>query len=259
MKKIYIFCYFFCFLATIAQAATVSHEIEVTIGAFNACNCNFSYALSPSNYQVSSSVQTAGFFNTLYPFKAEYSTTGKIKNDKLETSSYRYKSQSRFNKRSKELIYDDLGNPIYRISTKNEKEKKVKLEDTPNNKDTTDMQTVFAELIKQYNQLKFCDSRMEVFDGKRRFDVIFKDEGKEELNIKTASPFNGLATKCSMYIDKLNSDDDDLLWQLSSERPVYIWIMEDKQTQKPFVARILIQNTPLGRLEAITTQINIKE
>ncbi len=259
MKKIYILCCFFCFWTISAQAITINHELKIGIGAFDACRGKFSYSLTPSTYQVSSAIQTAGFFNSLYPFKAEYSTTGKIKKDKLETSSYSYKSQSRFNKRSKELIYDDNGTPIYRISTKNEKEKKVKLENSSNNKDTTDLQTVFAELIKQYNQLKFCDSRMEVFDGKRRFDVIFKDEGQEQLKPVSGSPFSGKATKCSMYIDKLKSEDDDLLWQLTSERPVYIWILQDISSQKPFVARILVQNTPLGKLEAITTKINIKE
>lgn len=259
MKKIYIFYCFFWGLITNAQATTVSHEFNVQLGAFNASRCNFTYSITTSNYEISSSVQTAGFFDTLYPFKAEYSTTGKIKENKLETSSYRYQSQSRFNKRHKELIYDKNGKPIYRISSKNEKTKKVELDNSTNNKDTTDLQTVFAKLIIQYNHLKFCDSRMQVFDGKRRFDVLFKDEGKEALPQTSASSFSGVATKCSMYIDKLNSDEDDLLWQLTSERPVYIWIMQDKQTSKPFVAHIRIQDTPLGRLDVAATKINIKE
>ena len=82
MKKIYIFYCFFWGLITNAQATTVSHEFNVQLGAFNASRCNFTYSITTSNYEISSSVQTAGFFDTLYPFKAEYSTTGKIKENK---------------------------------------------------------------------------------------------------------------------------------------------------------------------------------
>ena len=119
------------------------------------------------------------------------------------------------------------------------------------------MQTVFAELAKQYNEVKFCDSRMQVFDGKRRFDVIFKDEGQDELKANEYSSIEGTAAKCSMYIDKLNSKDDDLLWELTSERPIYFWILE--QNGKPFIARVSIDETPLGPLNVYTSKVSIKD
>ena len=98
---------------------------------------------------------------------------------------------------------------------------------------------------------------MQVFDGKRRYDVIFKDEGKEEIFANEYSSYSGYATKCSMYIDKLASQGDDLLWELTSERPIYFWILE--QQNKPFIARINIKETPLGELNVYTTNVNIKD
>ena len=160
---------------------------------------------------------------------------------------------------TKELVYNNNGEPVYRLSSKNDKSKKVEITPDLNNKDTTDLQTVFAKLAKQYNELKFCDSRMEVFDGKRRFDVIFKDEGEDELTANEYSPFKGNAKKCSMYIDKLNSKDDDLMWELTSKHPVYFWIMEDKESKLPFIARVSVEDTPLGRLDVYTQNISIKD
>ena len=60
-----------------------------------------------------------------------------------------------------------------------------------------------------------------------------------------------------MYIDKLASQGDDLLWELTSERPIYFWILE--QQNKPFIARINIKETPLGELNVYTTNVNIKD
>lgn len=259
MRKILLSCLFFASLAAPAHALTVEHDFTVILGVFNASDTHFRYSLSPEKYSVSSEVATAGIFDTLYPFKAVYSTTGKIKNKELETTSYKYQSQSRFTKRTKELIYDDKGNPLYRLSSKNDKHKKVSIDQKTDNKDTTDLQTIFAKLAKQYNDVKFCDSRMEVFDGKRRFDVIFKDEGREELKPGKYFKYSGSAAKCSMYIDKLNSKDDDLLWELTSERPIYFWIMEDPKTQAPFIAKIAVEETPLGKLDVYAKSIIVKE
>ena len=258
MKKIYLF-----FLPLIvigeAQAALVEHDFTAILGVFNASDTKFTYELTPQNYAIRSEVKTAGVFDTLYPFKAIYSTTGNIKDKDFETTSYKYKSQSRFTKRTKELVYNDKGEPIYRLSSKNDESKRVDITPDVNNKDTTDLQTVFAKLAKQYNELKFCDSRMEVFDGKRRFDVIFKDEGQDTLQKNEYSSFEGPATKCSMYIDKLNSKDDDLMWELTSKHPVYFWIMEEEQSKMPFIARVSVEDTPLGRLDVYTKNITVKD
>lgn len=259
MKKIALLTFLLLLKAQPAASFTVEHNFTVILGIFNASDTKFSYSLSPKNYAVSSEVKTAGVFDSLYPFQAHYSTTGTIKKNEMETTSYKYQAKSRFSKRSKELVYDDNGVPLYRISTKNDKSKKVNIEENTNNKDTTDLQTVFAKLAKQYNEVKFCDSRMEVFDGKRRFDVIFKDEGIDELTHNNYSPIEGKAAKCSMFIDKLGSKDDDLLWELTSERPVYFWIMEDSTGKVPFIARISVDETPLGKLDVYAKNITVKD
>lgn len=175
----------------------------------------------------------------------------------METRSYKYKSQSRFTSRSRELVYDRNGKPLYRLSAKNGKEKKSTSCPTPKQRHHRPANR-FAELARQYNRFKFCDSRMEVFDGKRRYDVIFKDEGKELLNDETL-PYKGEAVKCSMYIDSLGSSGDDLLWDVTQDEPIYFWIMEDGVRKLPFIAKIEIDSTPLGRLQVLTQNITIKD
>lgn len=250
----------FLLCANSSRAAGIKHDFIVHLGVFDASRTSFEYNLDKKHYLAKSEVRTHGFFNTVYPFLAEYYTSGDIMpNGTFKTRIYRYNSQTRSNKRSKEMVYNDKGLPIYRISTKNDKSKKVEIQQNPENEGTTDLQTVFAEMSKQYAELRFCDSRMEVFDGKRRFDVIFKDEGSEELTPGEYSPYGGTAHKCSLYIDKLDTQGDDFLWQISSDRPIYFWILEDDKTRLPFIAKIFIENTPLGELNVYTGQITVKD
>lgn len=260
MRKIFFVMFFMTFIVKNSVAFTVSHEFDVFIGRFNASRTNFTYSLADNKYAVDSNVKTYGLFDTLYPFQAIYSTTGKIiKKEQLQTISYKYNAKSRFNRRTKELVYNDKGVPVYRISSKNDKEKRAEINQDVDIKGTTDLQTVIAELVLQYNNMRFCDARMEVFDGKKRFDVIFKDEGKENLKANKYSQFEGPAVKCSMYIDNLGSKGDDLLWEITSDRPVYFWVMEQGEKTRPFIARIEVKETKYGKVQVYTKKVDIEE
>lgn len=259
MQKITTFFLIVLLWAVDARAFSVSHDLFVTVGAFDASRTRFTYTLTPASYQISSKVSTNGFFDTVYPFKAEYLTAGKIDAAGMITTDYSYTSKSRFNTRGKQVFYNAAGEPQYQISTKNGKSKKRNFEPSQTPADTFDLQTVLAKLTSQYNRLGFCDSRMAVYDGKRRFDVIFKDEGKENLPASEYSFFAGEAAKCSLQIDKLLSEDDDTLWEFSANKPIYFWIARTPEGGHPFIARVQIKSTPLGELNAYTTKITVKE
>lgn len=62
-----------------------------------------------------------------------------------------------------------------------------------------------------------------------------------------------------MYIDSLGSSGDDLLWDVTQDEPIYFWIMEDGVRKLPFIAKIEIDSTPLGRLQVLTQNITIKD
>lgn len=257
MKK-FIFAFFLLYIKT-ASAFTIEHEFDVFLGNFNASRTNFSYTLSDSFYELKSDVKTYGTFDTLYPFRGTYSTSGIVKGDVLQTQYYTAMTKSRFNMRTKELIYNDEGKPIYIVSAKNDKKKKKEVGQNLNIEGTTDLQSVFAELVKQFNKTKTCDAKMEVFDGKRRFDAVFKTQGTEEIVADKNLKFSGVATKCIMYIDSLGNDSGDLLMELSFDKPVYFWIMEYGDTKRPFIVKAEIEKTGYGKLVVYTRKVKLYE
>ena len=246
-------------MASNALAFSVKHELFVTIGMFDASSTSFEYGFDKNKYHLISDVKTSGFFDTMYPFNATYTTSGNIVKNKFQATTYKYTSQSRSSKRSREIVFDNKGNPIASIGLKDGKENKKEITETFPDKDASDLQTVFAMMAKQYSSLGFCEGRLAIFDGKRRFDVIFQDDGESTLEESPLSPFKGKAHKCLMTIDKLSEQTDDLLWKITEKQPIHLWIMRDKKTNIPFIARIEIKNTILGRLIAKTTKVTINE
>ena len=156
--------------------------------------------------------------------------------------------------------YDKNGKPTYRLSNKNSSDnKKVEILPPPDNVHTTVLQTVIAEMIVQFSKMNFCNARMHVFDGKKSFDIIFNDEGKETLLKSENSPYEGNAVKCSFYADDLGQKHDDLIFQITHQNPVSVWIMRDKKTNLPFIAKLEKPSTLLGKLTVYTKNIEIKD
>lgn len=260
MKKLGL-CFIFsvCLINTV-QAYQTTHYATAVLGPFNASNASFTYNITPQSYLVHTNIQTDGFFSTLYPFTAEYKTTGTIKNNTFNTTSYVSDSKSRFNTRKKEMFYDNNGKPIYRISNKNSSnQKKVEILPPPDNIHTTDLQTVLAEMIVQYTKMGFCNARLHVFDGKKNFDIVFQDEGKENISANEYSPYEGTAAKCSFYADDLGQNHDDLIFQITPDNPFYVWILKDKKNNHPFIAKLEKPSTILGKLTVYTKSIEFKD
>jgi hypothetical protein len=46
-----------------------------------------------------------------------------------------------------------------------------------------------------------CDGRVPVFDGRRRFDLIYRDDGHEKLEPTSLSTFSGEALKCAVKVE----------------------------------------------------------
>ncbi len=247
-------------MITPARAYQIIHYTTAFLGPFNASNASFEYNITPQSYLVQTNIETNGVFGTVYPFVAEYKTTGKIQNNVFKTTSYKSDSKSRFNIRKKEMLYDANGKPTYRISTKNSSnKKKVEILPPPDNIRTTDLQTVLAEIITQYTKMNFCNARMHVFDGKKNFDIVFNDEGKDILAENKYSPYKGEAVKCSFYADDLGQKQDDLIFQITPKNPIYVWIMRDKKNNHPFIVKLEKKSTPLGKLIVYTKNIKIKD
>lgn len=150
-------------------------------------------------------------------------------------------------------------NRAYRFTAsapKTNKEKKVEITPDPKNNETTDLQTVFAELARQYNQVKFCDSRMEVLTANAALTLSSKTRVKKNWHPTSFLPATGTASKCSMYIDKLGSEGDDLLWQFTSDRPIYFWILASGKNRHSVYCPHRGRRNPARQNECLHSQHN---
>lgn len=246
-----IFALFFGFVQ-IAESKGVLHKMKTEIGVFDACEQTFEYAfLNSKDYDVKTTLKTTGTFGALYPFKATYHSVGTYDKSRFYPQDYFYETRS-FKHRTKEIVYKN-GVPIYRISTKNGAKRQDDIEVDEKYDTSNDLLSVMGELARALVEGKKCDFKQFSFNGKRYTKVTSEYLGKEKL---ITPYFKGRAMKCRLNLEIL--DDAEAGFLLGKNEPVDFWVLKDEKSGLPFVAKVFVKSTPLGELESLTTEIEVK-
>lgn len=254
MKNILIFWGILLCWPISGHTVEVQHQMKTSIGLFDAVENVFTYALKNGrDYDIKTLVKTSGMFGTLYPFNATYHAVGTYSGLVFKPQDYFYKTRSTFNQRTKEIFYQD-GIPQYRVSVKNGKKRKVNITTDPNYSSSIDLLSVFGVLVQKIYKSEKCDLEQYSFNGKRYSKSLVKTVGKEKID---TGYFKGKALKCQYSLEVV--EDTDAGFFLNDEEPIYFWVLKDEKTKAYFVAKIAIESTPFGKLEALTTKIEVKE
>lgn len=254
MKRLLFWLFTATFLPLPLYAAEVTHHLASSIAFLDAAEETFTYKFyNNRDYDIKTSVITTNTFGTLYPFKATYHSVGTYNKNVFKPQSYFQTSKSRFHNRSKEIVYAD-GVPQYRISIKDDYKRRDETPIDSQYASSNDLLTTFAALTEQVMRKNNCDFEQYSFNGKRYSLSKVKTIGKEKIETPY---FKGKALKCQYHLEVL--DDADAGFMLRKDEPIYFWVLRDKQTDLPFIARILVESTPFGELEALTTKIEVKK
>ena len=235
-----------------ALALQVKQHMQTSIGIFDATEQTLMYQFSDGGkYEIKTTLKTIGSFGFLYPFEALYNTVGVHYGDLFKPNIYYQEAKSRFNKRTKKIVYAD-GIPQYRISTKNEKKRQDKIIVDEKYEQSIDLLSTLGVVIQEIINDGKCDLRRYSFGGKHYSLSEIKTVGKEK--IKT-NYFEGNALKCEYHLEVL--DDAEAGFLLDGKEPIYFWVLQDEKSKAYFVARVLVETTPFGKLESVTTKLEV--
>lgn len=256
--KFYFVLMYILFFCTVVHAGAVNQVLKIKISNIESMEANFSYVVTDKAYVMAAIISTSGMFAKVYPFDGMYNALGRIKSTTLIPVKYTNSTKSRFNTRKKEYIYDDNGYMTRRTAEKNEKLKEFEI-DPEESKSSTNLPTAFTNLLLQLKDTGTCASTYDVFNGKRHFKVIFKDHGYDNLVDKDNPFVDGLSIKCSMYIESAEVDNDNLLFNASTGKPVSFWIKKDVDSGLPYIVRIETRYSKFGKIVAYPEEIKIKD
>jgi hypothetical protein len=146
---------------------------------------------------VKAKTKTAGFLNTFYEYQGELSSWS-LKNGeawkphKFSTNGF-FKNKNRIS----ELNWDKDNSVSYKIDPVLDL-KEVHDIDKPTLNEVIDPLTSIINVIENIKATKTCDQSFKIFDGRRRYDLIIKTLGKENLVNDRPKSFSGNVTTCGV-------------------------------------------------------------
>ncbi len=163
-------------------------------------NMEMNYA-TPGRYFLMFDARTHGFLKGLVPWSGGFSAEGWVlKGRKLVTQIHESVSNWREEHETKTYKYAKDGSFIDLTTLYKGKKPKTVVPEKHLTKDSTDALTAALLVFEKVSDGKNCEGESIVFDGKRRFKIVFSHVGFVMLEKTRYNAYSGPAAECTMEV-----------------------------------------------------------
>ncbi len=201
------FCVALIFFAASARAEpgvqTLTYDVYTS--GFHAVEAKITFDLSQkSRYDIFVEGYTRGILKNLAPWEGTFATQGWVLNEgKLQPETHKSTATWRGEGDIKEYAYGKDGRfKSLRIKDHDKPVENKKTEDEVT-QGTIDVLTATLAMLKNIGDGNDCAGTSEIFDGKRRFEMIFNHEGHKDLKRSGYNVYEGPSTKCTVEVKPL--------------------------------------------------------
>ncbi len=196
--------------AEVAKSAQVM-TYEVYAGGINAVRAQLDVNyVDPQSYNLTLVAHTKGFLAKLVPWEGTFSTHGWRLDDgkerpELHKSTANWRDEQDF----KEYHYTKEGTFEKLVVLEPGAPAPVTEEIPPElTQGTTDALTATLEIMQKVAASGSCEGRDEVFDGKRRFALVFRHAADDMLTPTEYNVFQGRAARCEVEVIPVSGEWD---------------------------------------------------
>jgi hypothetical protein len=185
-----------------AQAGEQSLVYEVYAGGIHALQAHLDIKTTKDSYDVVLTAKTRGFLGKMAPWEGIFESHGWIEKDgTYKPELHKSTAMWRDEKEIKEYKYTRDGHFVGLTETLDGKAPEDKSNISPElTEGTTDALTGALNVLAQIAKGGECAGSEEIFDGKRRFEQIFKHKGIAILTPTKYNIFKGEASECTIEV-----------------------------------------------------------
>jgi len=183
-------------------------KYDVYAGGFQALSANLEMDLNKKAYDIDLDAKTEGFIGSLFPWQATYSTSGHSEKGVLIPTVSTSRSTWKKSVKTTEMAYDPKGTLLKTTTQADDKTTVQRDFKKELSQDAVDMLTGTLLMMQNAKNTQKCEGSFPVFDGKRRYNITLKDDGKEVLAKNKYSAFTGEALRCTLKVDPVAGFND---------------------------------------------------
>lgn len=188
-------------VAALAPSAAAAEKVRlgyaIYAGGFEVLQASILLDVGRDDYEVEVSAETQGLIGTFFPWRNLSRSVGLIREGEAEPRSHRQSGTWRGRERAVSLDYDGSGGVTADVRPPDDPAERdpVPPEMVPG---TTDPLSAVLSVAGAVAVGRGCSETVPVFDGRRRYDLTFKEMGSRNLPPSKYSVFSGAAVQCQV-------------------------------------------------------------
>ncbi|WP_448203166.1 DUF3108 domain-containing protein [Azospirillum sp. sgz302134] len=215
-------------LPALAQHWQLSYRVH--IGGVAVLDAQADLTLSGDRYSVQVDAATEGFLGRVFPWETHSRSVGAVRPDGLAPARHSQVSTLRGEPRNVTLTYDGRGGVRTEVTPPPDQDDREPVPEQLRQNTQDPLSGVVAVLLAGMRG-EGCQRSMPIFDGRRRYDMQFADEGMRMVGASRYSVFAGAARQCRVSYTPIagyNRKPETSFWRrggAQEERaPVDVWI-----------------------------------
>ncbi|CBS88732.1 DUF3108 domain-containing protein [Azospirillum lipoferum] len=235
-------------LLTLAAPAAMAEPVRATyrvfVGGVTALDVDATLEVTGDRYRIAVSAVTGGTIGRLFSWKTESQSDGHRQGEDLRPASHRQSSQFRGEPRSVTLTYGPQGDVSATVTPPPETDDREPVPPALQ-RGTLDPLSAVLDLLLAVGASQHCDRSLPVFDGRRRYDMMFTEVGRRIVDPSRYSVFSGVAQQCRVSYKPVagygKSGPTGRFWQRSNPAdrpPVDLWLAPVAAGYPPLPVRL---------------------
>ncbi|WP_247875762.1 DUF3108 domain-containing protein [Azospirillum sp. TSH100] len=228
----------------VAAAEPVKVTYRVFVGGVTALDVDATLDVAGDHYRVAVSAVTGGTIGRLFNWRSDSQSDGNVHGDDLRPTSHRQTSLLRGEPRNVTLTYGPQGDVSTSVTPPPETDDREPVPPALQ-RDTLDPLTAVLDLLFAVGASQSCDRSLPVFDGRRRYDMVFSEVGRRIVDPSRYSIFSGVAQQCRVTYKPVagyaRSSSGGRFWQRNNPAdrpPVNLWLAPVAAGYPPLPVRL---------------------
>ncbi len=227
-----------------AAAEPVKASYRVFVGGITALDIDATLEMTGDRYRIAVTAVTGGTIGRLLTWRTASETDGSRRGTDLKPVSHRQTSQLRGEPRNVTLTYDPQGDVSASVSPPAADDGREPVPPALQ-RGTLDPLSAVLDLLIGLGASEGCDRSLPVFDGRRRYDMVFSEVGRRIVDPSRYSTFSGIALQCRVTYKPVagyaRSSSGGRFWQRTDPAdrpPVNIWLAPVAAGAPPLPVRL---------------------
>lgn len=175
----------------------------VYAGGVRALEANLFLDLEKDRYNTKLSAKTFGLLGKLAPWEGVFETRGWNEDGAFKPEVHRSISTFRGEKEIKKYSYEKDGSFEEYTIKDDENDGSPKDVDSKLTDQTQDVLSATFSVMKSIAEGEECEGSTDIFDGKRRYKLIFNHKGEVDLQPSRYNAYQGPAVECTVEVEPM--------------------------------------------------------